>query len=127
MFFKLGVIGFGGPAAHIALMRQEVVDRRKEAPGLGLYSERLVRVLREGGRVVCVLNRKGRARLLACAACGELARCERCEAAVAEGDGGTDAVPVLACRACGATRPRVCARCGRSCCPVSAFGRSEGG
>ena len=32
--------------------------------------------------MVCVLNTTGRARLLACAACGELARCERCEAAV---------------------------------------------
>src|SRR5207245_8965586 len=29
LFFKLGVIGFGGPAAHIALMREEVVTRRK--------------------------------------------------------------------------------------------------
>ncbi len=29
LFFKLGVIGFGGPAAHIALMREEVVRRRK--------------------------------------------------------------------------------------------------
>ena len=29
LFFKLGVIGFGGPAAHIALMREEVVKRRK--------------------------------------------------------------------------------------------------
>jgi chromate transporter len=29
LFVKLGVIGFGGPAAHIALMRQEVVTRRK--------------------------------------------------------------------------------------------------
>jgi len=28
LFFKLGVIGFGGPAAHIALMEEEVVTRR---------------------------------------------------------------------------------------------------
>ena len=109
----------------------EVIDRRREPPGLGLFSSRAVAALRAavtpaaspaagGVRAVCVLNRKGRARLLACAACGELARCERCEAAVAEVEpgptegarSGSDAVRLLACGACGAVRPRVCVRCG---------------
>ncbi|HKN38413.1 MAG TPA: hypothetical protein VJ456_04800 [Acidimicrobiia bacterium] len=109
----------------------EVIDRRREPPGLGLFSSRAVAALRAavtpaaspaagGVRAVCVLNRKGRARLLACAACGELARCERCEAAVAEVEpgptegarSGSDAVRLLACGACGAVRPRVFVRCG---------------
>lgn len=29
LFLKLGTIGFGGPAAHVALMRQEVVENRQ--------------------------------------------------------------------------------------------------
>ncbi len=28
VFGTLGVIGFGGPAAHVALMRREIVERR---------------------------------------------------------------------------------------------------
>ena len=86
----------------------DVVDRRKEEPGSGLWSSQLVELVRGGGRVVCVLNRKGRATLLACAACGELARCERCAAATEqqrEGEG-------LVCRRCAAVRPRVCLACG---------------
>jgi primosomal protein N' (replication factor Y) len=86
----------------------DVVDRRKEEPGAGLWSSQLVDMVRGEGRVVCVLNRKGRATLLACAACGELGRCERCAAAVEQqrdGDG-------LVCRRCGLVRPRVCLACG---------------
>lgn len=85
----------------------EIVDQRRLDPlREGRHSEALVRVLRSDARVVCVLNRKGRARLLACSACGELARCERCHAAV------TQAQDALTCPRCGATRPVVCARCG---------------
>jgi primosomal protein N' (replication factor Y) len=87
----------------------DVVDRAKEDPlRTDLYSPKLVALVRSGRKVVCVLNRKGRARLLACGSCGELARCDRCGLTVAEEDG------VLSCRACAAARPAVCLHCGAS-------------
>ncbi len=86
----------------------DVIDRRQEDIGrAGLFSPHLVQALRGGGRVVCVLNRKGRAGLLACVRCGETARCERCDAAVA-----VDADDQLVCRRCGTVRPQVCLSCG---------------
>jgi primosomal protein N' (replication factor Y) len=90
----------------------EVVDRRGDDPRTGLFSERLVRVVRSaldepGGRAVCILNRTGRIRLLACAQCGALARCSRCGGAVAQAESGGG----LQCRRCGETRPPVCAVC----------------
>ncbi|MBV9041178.1 MAG: hypothetical protein JOZ68_09240 [Acidimicrobiia bacterium] len=54
-----------------------------------------------------MLNRKGRARLLACVACGELGRCEVCRSAIEQTNAGT-----LRCRRCGAERPSVCLACG---------------
>jgi len=89
----------------------EVVDRRHEPPGLGLFSLRLVEAVRAATGaepVLCVLNRKGRSRLLACATCGELARCERCDAAVETTGPGQN----LRCRRCGLVRPAVCGVCG---------------
>lgn len=87
-----------------------VVDRRGADPRTGILSDELVRlargVLDGGDRLVCVLNRTGRARLLACASCGALARCAVCGRAV-ESTGAA-----LHCRACGAARPVVCAHCG---------------
>ncbi|MDR3649028.1 MAG: hypothetical protein P4L20_08060, partial [Acidimicrobiales bacterium] len=109
----------------------EVIDRRHDDPRTGIFSERLVRLVRDvievpGRRVVCVVNRTGRVRLLSCAACGELARCEKCGAAVelvgepgrGRSQGARAATPSpgpapsLRCRRCGEQRPVVCARCG---------------
>jgi primosomal protein N' (replication factor Y) len=84
----------------------EVVDRGRDDPHTGLYSSRLVGLIRGGGRVLCVLNRKGRVRLLACAACGELVRCERCGAVVSLSD------QTLTCARCQMVRPAVCLACG---------------
>lgn len=86
----------------------EVIDRRSDDPRTGLLSERLAGALRRYPRLVCVLNRKGRARLLACTGCGELIRCEHCGAAMREAEGA------LGCPTCQASRPPVCAGCGSS-------------
>ena len=91
----------------------EVIDRRVDDPRLGLYSNRLVDLIRSEPRVVCVLNRTGRARLLACAACGELTRCEKCGAAVSQETGG-EGERLLRCPRCRLERPQVCAVCGSS-------------
>ena len=84
-----------------------VVDRTEEPPGRNaLFSPQLVEVVRSGARVLCVLNQKGRAALLGCSGCGEVVRCDTCEAAVQKpGD-------ELVCRRCGTTRPVICATCG---------------
>ncbi len=88
----------------------EVADRREEPPGLGLIAPALVEGLRAqvdaGRRVVCILNRKGRARLLACGQCRALVTCERCESTLRD-DGEQ-----LVCSVCGTRRPRVCGVCG---------------
>ncbi|MEY2418544.1 MAG: hypothetical protein QOG90_1224 [Actinomycetota bacterium] len=87
--------------------RLEVVDRRGDDPRTGLWSTRVVDVVRGSGRVLCILNRTGRARLLRCGTCGTVATCERCASAVHQ-----NADSELVCDRCGMVRPTVCAACG---------------
>jgi primosomal protein N' (replication factor Y) len=84
-----------------------VVDRRRDDPRTGLYSPALVNLVRSGASVVAILNRVGRAKLLACSRCGELTRCERCGAGMVAATAGT-----LTCRHCAGERPEVCLACG---------------
>ena len=93
----------------------EVVDQRDPEVGRrGLLTETLAARLRSCGGAVCVLNRKGRARLLACGGCDELVVCDSCGAAVGEAASadGDDVSGGLACPRCGERRPRVCSGCG---------------
>lgn len=107
-----------GPVVHPAVDGERagwalllVADRRDDDPRLGLYSPQLVRAVRSAERVVCVLNRTGRARLLVCGACRSVARCERCGAAVVQAPGAEAPHPLL-CLRCALQRPAVCAGCG---------------
>lgn len=86
--------------------RLEIVDRRGDDPRTGLWSTRVVDVARGDGRVLCVLNRTGRAKLLACVACRTIATCEHCAAAVALNDAA-----LLSCGRCDTERPQVCLAC----------------
>lgn len=110
------VVALGAPSGDLparAWPRVEVVDQRDEQPGLGLLSAALADALRHtidrGARAVCVLNRRGRARLLACRTCNELARCEVCGATVEQRDGPDHSS--LVCARCATARPLVCLHC----------------
>ncbi len=85
----------------------EVVDRRGDDPRTGLWSSRAVEAIREAERTLCILNRTGRAKLLACAKCATIATCEKCAAAVHQDDAAE-----LVCGRCGTTRPTLCLVCG---------------
>ncbi|MGB3410924.1 MAG: hypothetical protein WBA45_06960 [Microthrixaceae bacterium] len=89
-----------------------VIDRRGEDTGRsGLFSNQLVGLMKETlarkSSVICVLNRTGRARLLACRSCSTVAACAECGAAVYQNDQGE-----LVCMRCGAVRPAICVECG---------------
>ncbi|MFP4511402.1 MAG: hypothetical protein ACLFRV_00480 [Acidimicrobiales bacterium] len=86
----------------------DVIDRRQDDPMRGgLWSERLTPMLRSAERAVCVLNRTGRSRLMACGRCGEVTRCEHCDGAMVQADDDG-----LRCRRCGGERPVICQSCG---------------
>lgn len=87
----------------------DVLDRRHDDPAkAGTFAERLRDHLPDGKRIVCVLNRTGRARLLACAACGELIRTDdgahtmRLDGDELVSPDGTERRPVV-CGHCGST------------------------
>jgi primosomal protein N' (replication factor Y) len=105
-----------GSAYHATLAQEregwpqvEVIDRSHDEPWRrSLLSSALIAELRQPERrVLCVMNRLGRARLLACRSCRSVQRCERCLAAVRQQADGT-----FECQRCDTVRPQVCQQCG---------------
>jgi len=97
----------------------EVMDARDEDPRAGGYPTRLASVIRSAVAaqperpVVAVLNRKGRARLLACGRCRALLRCEACGAALVQLERPVGGEPaVLSCPRCSWQAPACCPDCG---------------
>lgn len=93
--------------------RVEIVDQGDEPPGVGLLSGELARALRthadRAELSVCLVNRRGRARLLYCTKCRNLSRWDREGTPLVD-----DAGPLVAlgarpsvCLHCGATKPRL--------------------
>lgn len=97
----------------------ELIDAREEDPRALGYPTRLASVLRDAAKadparpVVAVLNRRGRARLLACGLCRSLLRCEACGGALiqlrrpAAGERAE-----LSCPRCSSSSPACCPSCG---------------
>lgn len=87
----------------------ELLDRTNEEPGrVPIVAPGLTKTLRAGGRVLCVLNRTGRAKMLDCRSCAALAECERCGSALNLPAHGTS----LVCGRCAEESPIVCRACG---------------
>ena len=88
----------------------QIIDRREENHSRpGLLSDALVPLIRAKGEdpTICILNRKGRSRLLACSHCGELVKCEDHQVPLIQ-----DEDEMLLCTVDGARQPSLCIRCG---------------
>jgi primosomal protein N' (replication factor Y) len=98
------------PNSHGGWPRVVIADL-SEVPIAGSLatSETLQLVRRHDASVLCILNTKGRARLLACKQCRSIARCANCHSAlVADGD------EKFNCEMCHTTYDMVCNECGRT-------------
>ena len=103
----------------------EFVDLRQQDPRTGILSEKLVALGRAalsdrptGVALACIVNRKGRARLVVCSRCDNVARCASCDAACA-----LDVT--LDCPRCGSSRPVICTTCGATAMKLLRLGTTQ--
>ncbi|MBI3021903.1 MAG: primosomal protein N' [Candidatus Omnitrophica bacterium] len=103
------VEGRGLPTVELIDLREELASRS----GRGPLSNRLQRALQQaverGEQAMLLLNRRGFARVVQCATCGEVKRCERCSVPLVY----HASPPALVCHYCNFHEPpeELCSRC----------------
>lgn len=85
-----------------------------------LSSEMLGSISADGATTVCVLNTKGKARLIACKACRAVQACNTCSSLLTQDDNGG-----LHCVRCNESAGAVCVSCGRTSFVVPRGGVSQ--
>lgn len=83
-----------------------LISDLRERSHVGLFSHELTAALSSATKAVCVLNRVGRVKLLACAECHNLATCQKCGSNMQQSQPET-----LQCSRCLSQTPRRCPRC----------------
>jgi primosomal protein N' (replication factor Y) len=124
------------PSAESTVLHEHSVERIDEGPqwpriviedldavpvaGSLLSSELLTAVTSQGSTTVCVLNTKGKARLIVCKSCRHVQACAQCSSLLTQDDQG-----VLACLRCNEDSGSVCLQCGRTSFTVPRGGVSQ--
>ena len=124
------------PSAESSVLFEHAVERVTEGPqwprivienldavpvaGSLLSSQLLTAVSSQGSTTVCVLNTKGKARLIVCKSCREVQKCSQCSSLLSQDDQGA-----LTCSRCDESKGSVCQSCGRTSFTVPRGGVSQ--
>jgi primosomal protein N' (replication factor Y) len=124
------------PSAESSVLFEHAVERVAEGPqwprivienldavpvaGSLLSSQLLTAVSSQGSTTVCVLNTKGKARLIVCKSCREVQKCSQCSSLLSQDDQGA-----LTCSRCDESKGSVCQSCGRTSFTVPRGGVSQ--
>ena len=101
--------------------RISVVDLANIPVNASLLSSELLQSVQEKGKTtLCVLNTKGKARLVICKSCKGVQKCSTCESLLEQDEAGE-----FFCKRCGASHGSVCVECGRSAFVVPRGGVSQ--
>lgn len=108
------------PAQHV-WPRVSVVDLDEVPVANSLLSSELLQTVAvQGATTVCVLNTKGKARLIVCKSCRTVQACPQCSSLLTQENGD-----MLFCTRCNVEHGTVCVSCGRSAFVVPRGGVSQ--